>query len=319
MIKDLILHFIEFLGHELKDILRKLKDRWLIIALPYIWLNLFFLLPFLIIFKISFSQNKIGIPPFEDILEWGPGLLLKIKLNFASYFTVIADKFYIHGLLCSLKIAAFSTIGCLIIGYMLAYSISRVKESKRLPLLLLIALPFWTSFLIRVYAWMGMLSSKGLVNSLLLKLGLINCPLHLLDNDWSACLGIVYCYLPFMVFPIYASLSKIGTDYIEAAYDLGCPPWKAFWNITVPLSKQGIIAGAILVFLPAMGEFVIPEILGGPETITIGRILWWEFFNNRNWPLASAIAVLIVLLFVIPIMFIKKRQLEKLEGPNLYE
>lgn len=313
MIKQLIEHFFETIFHEVKDFFQKLKDKWLIIGLPYAWLILFFLLPFLIIFKISFSQLKVGVPPFENILEWSPELLLKIKLNLQSYYTVIVDKFYIHGLLCSLKIALFSTFGCLLIGYMLAYAISKVKESYRMAFLLMIALPFWTSFLVRVYAWMAMLSSKGLINSLLIKIGLINQPLQLLDNDWSACLGIVYCYLPFMVFPIYASLSKIDDDYIEAAYDLGCTPWYAFWNITVPLSKQGIIAGAVLVFLPAIGEFVIPEILGGPETITIGRILWWEFFNNRNWPLASAIAVLIVLIFVIPIMMLKKRQLEKLE------
>ena len=213
----------------------------------------------------------------------------------------------------SLRIALFSTVGCLIIGYMIAYSISRVKTSWRMPLLLMIALPFWTSFLIRVYAWMAMLSSKGLINNILLKLHIINNPLQLLDNDAAVCLGIIYCYLPFMVFPIYASLIKINDDFIEAAHDLGCPPWRAFWSITVPLSKQGIIAGIILVFLPSIGEFVIPEILGGPETVTIGRVLWWEFFNNRNWPLASAVAVLMVLLFVVPIMILRNRQLDATE------
>jgi putrescine transport system permease protein len=319
MIRQIIAHFIEFIWFEIKDIAYKLKDKWLIIALPYAWLTLFFLLPFLIIFKISFSQLQVGIPPFRDILEWTPDLLLKIRLHFESYYTVISDPFYVHGLWCSLKIAMFSTLGCLIIGYTIAYAIAKSKESWRMPLLLLIALPFWTSFLIRVYAWMAMLSSKGLVNACLLKIGIISAPLQLLDNDAAVCLGIIYCYLPFMVFPIYASLSKMNDDFIEAAYDLGCPPWRAFWSITVPLSKQGIIAGIILVFLPAIGEFVIPEILGGPETITIGRVLWWEFFNNRNWPLAGAVAVLMVLLFVIPIMILKKRQLEEIERSSRYE
>lgn len=313
MIAQLLENFIDFLLSELRYISRRLRDKWLIIFIPYAWLALFFLFPFLIIFKISFSELQIGIPPFQDIVEWTPDLLLKIRLHFQSYWTVFTDNFYLHAILSSLKIALFSTIGCLIIGYMIAYSISRVKASWRMALLLMIALPFWTSFLIRAYAWMAMLSREGLVNSILLKLGLINTPLQLLDNDAAVCLGIIYCYLPFMVFPIYASLIKINNDFIEAAHDLGCSPWRAFWSITVPLSKQGIIAGIILVFLPSIGEFVIPEILGGPETVTIGRVLWWEFFNNRNWPLASAVAVLMVFLFVVPIMILKNRQLEDTE------
>jgi putrescine transport system permease protein len=313
MILQILEHFWEFFWGELCDIGRKLRDKWLVISIPYAWLVLFFLFPFFIIFKISFSELQVGIPPFKNIVEWTPDLLLKIRLHFESYWTVFTDNFYIHAVFSSLRIALFSTLGCLIIGYMIAYGISRVKASWRMPLLLMVALPFWTSFLIRVYAWMAMLSSKGLINSILLKLHLINTPLQLLDNDAAVCLGIIYCYLPFMVFPIYASLIKINDDFIEAAHDLGCPPWRAFWSITVPLSKQGIIAGIILVFLPSIGEFVIPEILGGPETVTIGRVLWWEFFNNRNWPLASAVAVLMVLLFVVPIMILRNRQLEATE------
>lgn len=313
MILKILEHFFEFLWSELCEVCRKLRDKWLIIFTPYTWLILFFLFPFLIIFKISFSEMQVGIPPYRDIFEWGPDLLLKIRLHFASYWTIFTDDFYLHAAFSSLRIALFSTIGCLIIGYTLAYALSRAKSSWRMPLLLLIALPFWTSFLVRVYAWMAMLSNKGLINSVLLKIGLIAEPLKLLDNDAAVCLGIIYCYLPFMVFPIYASLIKINDDFIEAAHDLGCTPWRAFWNITVPLSKQGIIAGLILVFLPAIGEFVIPEILGAPETVTIGRVIWWEFFNNRNWPLASGIAVLLVLLFVIPIMILKNRQLEATE------
>ena len=313
MILQILEQFFEFFWGELCYIGRNLRDKWLVISIPYLWLALFFLFPFFIIFKISFSELQVGIPPFKNIVEWTPDLLLKIRLNFESYCTVFTDNFYIHAVFSSLKIALFSTVGCLIIGYMIAYSISRIKTSWRMPLLLMIALPFWTSFLIRVYAWMAMLSSKGLVNSILLKLHIISSPLQLLDNDAAVCLGIIYCYLPFMVFPIYASLIKINDDFIEAAHDLGCPPWRAFWSITVPLSKQGIIAGIILVFLPSIGEFVIPEILGGPETVTIGRVLWWEFFNNRNWPLASAVAVLMVLLFVVPIMILRNRQLDATE------
>jgi len=313
MILQILEQFFEFFWGELCYIGRNLRDKWLVISIPYLWLALFFLFPFLIIFKISFSELQVGIPPFQNIVEWTPDLLLKIRLHFESYWTVFTDNFYIHAVFSSLRIALFSTVGCLIIGYMIAYSISRVKTSWRMPLLLMIALPFWTSFLIRVYAWMAMLSSKGLVNSILLKLHIISSPLQLLDNDAAVCLGIIYCYLPFMVFPIYASLIKINDDFIEAAHDLGCPPWRAFWSITVPLSKQGIIAGIILVFLPSIGEFVIPEILGGPETVTIGRVLWWEFFNNRNWPLASAVAVLMVLLFVVPIMILRNRQLDATE------
>ncbi len=317
MIFGIVLNFLDFCLSELRYIGRKLRDKWLIIFIPYAWVSLFFLFPFLIIFKISFSELQVGIPPFRNIVEWTPDLLLKIRLHFESYWTVFTDNFYLHAILSSLRIALFSTIGCLIMGYMIAYSISRVKTSWRMPLLLMIALPFWTSFLIRVYAWMAMLSNKGLINSILLKLNIIATPLQLLDNDAAVCLGIIYCYLPFMVFPIYASLIKINNDFIEAAHDLGCSPWRAFWSITVPLSKQGIIAGIILVFLPSIGEFVIPEILGGPETVTIGRVLWWEFFNNRNWPLASAVAVLMVFLFVVPIMILKNRQLEATEKAAL--
>jgi len=317
MMMKVLADCLGFLWDEICDICRRLRDEWLVIYLPYVWLALFFLLPFFIIFKISFSEMQIGIPPFHDIFEWEPNLLLKIRLHFASYRTVFTDDFYIHAAFSSLRIALFSTLGCLIIGYTIAYSISRAKVSWRMPLLLMVALPFWTSFLIRVYAWMAMLSNQGLVNNILLKLHLINSSLQLLDNDVAVCLGIIYCYLPFMVFPIYASLIKINDDFIEAAHDLGCPPWRAFWQITVPLSKQGIIAGVILVFLPSIGEFVIPEILGGPETVTIGRVLWWEFFNNRNWPLASAIAVLMVLLLVIPIMILKNRQSEASEKATL--
>lgn len=313
MILKILEHFFEFLWNELCDVCRNLRDKWLIIFLPYTWLILFFLFPFFIIFKISFSEIQIGVPPYCDIFEFSHDLLLKIRLHFASYWTIFTDDFYVHAAFSSLKIALFSTIGCLIIGYTIAYALSRVKSSWRMPLLLMIALPFWTSFLVRVYAWTAMLSNKGLINSVFLKLRLITEPMQLLDNDGAVCLGIIYCYLPFMVFPIYASLIKINDDFIEAAYDLGCTPWRAFWHITIPLSKQGVVAGLVLVFLPSIGEFVIPEILGGPETVTIGRVIWWEFFNNRNWPLASAIAVLLVLLFVIPIMILKNRQLEATE------
>jgi putrescine transport system permease protein len=291
--------------------LEKLKEqeRWLIILPPYFWLVIFFFVPFLLILKISFSEATIAIPPFVPIFEWTQDHILHIHFNFKHYMTLWQDSFYLDAFGSSLIIAGFSTSCCLALGYMMAYGISRVQSTWRTVLLLLVVLPFWTSFLIRVYAWMNLLSSQGLINAFLLKMGLIHTPLMLLDNSAAVCVGIIYCYLPFMILPIYAALDKIDSSYIEAAYDLGCSPWRAFWRVTVPLSMPGIVAGSILVFIPAIGEFVIPEILGGPDTIMIGRVLWWEFFNNRDWPLACALAVAMVVLFVAPIMIFQRQQL----------
>ncbi len=291
----------------------KNSQRKLVVFLPYLWLFLFFLIPFFLILKISFSSSLIGMPPFSSIFEWVGDNLLQIRFNFQNYLSLIQDSFYREAFTSSLKIAGSSTLCCLILGYMMAYGISRANPKWRTVLLLLVVLPFWTSFLIRVYAWMTLLSTQGLINSLLMKIGLINFPLQLLNNSYAVCIGIVYCYLPFMVLPVYTTLEKLDPVYVEAAFDLGCTPWRTFWKVTVSLSKPGIIAGCILVFIPAIGEFVIPEILGGPDTIMIGRALWWEFFNNRDWPLACALAVAMVLLFVAPIMFFQRQQALALE------
>jgi len=300
---------------KLQTLYRKTKQaqHWTVVLAPYAWLFLFFLVPFILIAKISFSSAQIGIPPFSSIFEWSDHHLLQLRFNFTNYVVLLQDSFYGEAFASSLKIAGSSTFFCLILGYMMAYGISRAGEKWRIILLLLVVLPFWTSFLIRVYAWMSLLSTQGFINALLLKCGLISAPLQLLDNSFAVCIGIVYCYLPFMILPIYSTLEKMDQVYIEAAFDLGCTPWRAFWKITVPLSKPGIIAGCVLVFIPAIGEFVIPEILGGPDTLMIGRALWWEFFNNRDWPLACALAVAIVLIFVAPIMYFQRKQIQALE------
>ncbi|MCX7338674.1 MAG: ABC transporter permease subunit [Alphaproteobacteria bacterium] len=280
-----------------------------VIVLPYVWLFLFFFIPFLLIFKISFSQVIVSMPPFGPVVEWLGDQVLHVHLNLKNYSVLFTDPFYGAAFVSSVGIASASTVCCLILGYMMAYGISRANERLRPILLLFVVLPFWTSFLIRVYAWLSLLSSQGIVNSLLMWLGVIDQPLVLLDNSYAVCAGIVYCYLPFMILPIYAALEKIDSSYIEAAFDLGCTPWRAFWSITVPLSKKGVLAGCVLVFIPTIGEFVIPEILGGPDTVTIGRVLWWEFFNNRDWPLACALAVTMVLLFIAPIMAFQRHRL----------
>lgn len=287
----------------------------IVLWLPYMWLSLFFLVPFLLIFKISFSKAMIGMPPFEAVFEWLQGHMLHINLNFSNYQALFQEHFYVSTFVSSLWTAGSSTLICLALGYMMAYGIARSSPRLRMFYLLLVVLPFWTSFLIRVYAWMSLLSAKGIINTTLLYVGLISEPLLLLDNRYAVCVGIVYCYLPFMVLPIYSALEKIDKTLIEAAFDLGSTPWRTFWRITVPLTLPGIAAGCILVFVPAVGEFVIPELLGGPDTLMIGRVLWWEFFNNRNWPQACALAVLMVFIFVLPIMFFQRQQ-QKIELTN---
>ncbi len=257
---------------------------------------------------------QITVPPLQQIISIPKDYIVNISLNFASYVNILQDSFYIRALLSSLKIAMFSSLGSLVIGYGLAYSISRMRVSLQPFLLLLIALPFWTSFLIRIYAWMAMLSTHGLINKILLSLGIIYQPLMMLDNDIAVCIGITYCYLPFVVFPIYAVLNKIPQDYLDAAANLGAKPVQVFLGITLPLSLQGILAGFLLVFVPAIGEVIIPEILGAPDTITIGRVIWWEFFNNRQWPTACAVAVLMAILFVGPVILMRKREIHALES-----
>lgn len=290
------------------------RNRYVVAMIPYSWLILFSLIPFLFVLKVSFSQTILAIPPYQPLLTLANEGILTLNLNLGNYSRMITDSFYASGFIASVMIALVSTIFCLIFGYLIAYGITRASPKWRMILLLLIILPFWTSFLVRIYAWIGILSKDGLLNNLLLYLGLISEPQQFLYNNFAVTIGIVYCYLPFMVLPIYSTLEKLDDVYIEAAYDLGCRPWQAFWRITVPLSRAGILSGCALVFIPALGEFVIPELLGAPDNLMIGRIIWLEFFNNRDWPIASTVAVVMLILFVVPIMVMQRRQLDRQEG-----
>jgi putrescine transport system permease protein len=293
--------------------------RWLpgtragVIAAPYLWLLLFFAVPFVIILMISFARTQVGSPPYTWLLEYVDGAF-SLKLNLGSYAALVNDNQYILAYLSSIKIAVISTLLTLLIGYPMAYVISRMSPAARNVAMMLVVLPSWTSFLIRVYAWIGILDRNGLLNQLLLKLGLIDAPLQILYTPTAAYIGIVYCYLPFMVLPLYANLVKLDNRLLEAAYDLGAKPWQAFVRITLPLSRTGIIAGCMLVMIPAVGEFVIPEMLGGPDTLMIGRVLWGEFFNNRDWPTASAVAIVMLALLLVPILLFNRMQQRELEG-----
>jgi putrescine transport system permease protein len=290
--------------------------RGTVIGVPYLWLLLFFLLPFLIVLKISFAEFRLGLPPYTPLFEWLEGSYLQIRLALGNYLFLGQDPLYITAYLSSLKVAAISTLIALVIGYPMAYAIARASPSWRAVFLLLVILPFWTSFLIRVYAWIGILKNNGLINTALMSLGLIDDPLPLLNTEFSLYVGIVYSYLPFMVLPLYATLEKMDVSLIEAAADLGCRPLRVFLTVTLPLSMPGIVAGSMLVFIPAVGEFVIPDLLGGADTLMIGKVLWSEFFNNRDWPVASAVAIAMLVLLVIPIVIFQhyqQRQSERAE------
>ncbi len=290
--------------------------RFLLIALPFAWLAVFFLLPFLIVLKLSFSESALAQPPYLPIVEWveeAGELYLAIRLRVQNYLTLLSDGLYLAAFASSLRIAATATVLALLVGFPIALGMARCRPQVRPFLLLAVMLPFWTSFLIRVYAWMGILRNDGLLNALLLWLGLIDRPLVILNTEAAVLIGIVYSYLPFMILPIFANLDKHDPSLLEAAVDLGCRPWKAFWRITVPLARPGILAGCFLVFIPAVGEFVIPDLLGGADTLMIGRTLWLEFFTNRDWPLASAVAILMLLVLVVPIVLFQRQQaLERL-------
>lgn len=287
--------------------MQMVHGRKLVIALPYLWLILLFMLPFLIVFKISFAEMARAIPPYTDLITWADDQL-SVALNFANYFQLTDDPLYAEAYLQSLQIAAVSTLCCLAIGYPLAWAVAHSKASTRNILLLLVILPSWTSFLIRVYAWMGILKNNGVLNNVLLWLGIIDQPLTILHTNLAVYIGVVYAYLPFMVLPIYTALTRIDYSLVEASLDLGARPLKTFFSVIVPLTKGGIIAGSMLVFIPAVGEFVIPELLGGPDSIMIGRVLWQEFFNNRDWPVASSVAIVMLLLLIVPIMWFHKYQ-----------
>ena len=291
-----------------------------VIGIPYGWLLLFFLFPFLIVMKISVSEMETV--NFKDIFTFSDGVLA-LTLKFTNYVFITQDDLYFKTYLSSLKYAAVTTAFCLAIGYPFAYFMARAKPTAQPALLMLVMLPFWTSFLLRVYAWKGLLSENGwahdaLVGSgldqVLASLGLISAPGQLMNTPFSLVLGMTYTYLPFMILPLYSNLSKMDLRLLEAAADLGATPFVAFWKITVPLSKAGIIAGSMLVFIPCVGEFVIPELLGGPQTLMIGRVLWDEFFSNNDWPMASSVAVVMVLLIIVPLAIFNKYQAEAIEA-----
>ena len=285
--------------------------RLAVIGIPYLWFILLAAIPLLIVLKISLSEMQLTT--ISDMIDWSNGWP-KLTLNFASYQFLATDSLYIKTYLSSIEYALITTLLCLAIGYPFAYYMARSPKHMQPTLLMLIMLPFWTSFLLRIYAWKTLLVSNGVINNILISLHIINTPIAMMNNSFSLLLGMVYSYLPFMILPLYANLSKMDIRYLEAAADLGTSPFKAFWLITVPLSKTGIIAGSMLVFIPAVGEYVIPELLGGSSTLMIGRVLWDEFFSNNDWPMASAVAVVMMLLILVPMGVYNKAQAEQLEG-----
>ncbi|SFR01684.1 ABC transporter permease subunit [Poseidonocella sedimentorum] len=292
----------------------------LVIAIPYLWLLALFLVPFLIVLKISLSDSVLAIPPYAPKLDlsegWGGLMRFVSELDFENFAFLASDNLYWKAYLSSLRIAVIATFLTLLVGYPIAYAMARAPEEWRPTLLMLVILPFWTSFLIRVYSWMGILSSEGYLNQLLLKLGLISEPLTILNTNIAVFIGIVYTYLPFMILPIYAALEKLDGSLLEAAEDLGCSRTSAFWLVTLPLSRSGIIAGCFLVFIPSIGEFVIPSLLGGSDTLMIGKVLWEEFFSNRDWPVASAVAVILLLILIIPIILFQRNEQRQREADS---
>lgn len=288
------------------------RGRHLVIAFPYAWMVMFFLIPFAIILKISLAETQVAIPPYTALVEYAEEKLTFV-MNLGNYLYLLEDEMYLDSYLQSLQVATISTLLCLVIGYPIAWSIVHSSPAMRNVLLMLVVLPSWTSFLIRVYAWIGILKNNGLLNNFLIYLGVINEPLPLLHTDLAVYIGIVYAYLPFMILPLYTALMRVDYSLIEAASDLGAKPWKTFLTVLLPLTKSGIVAGSMLVFIPAVGEFVIPELLGGPDSLLIGRVLWQEFFNNRDWPVASAVAVVMLTLLMIPIIWFYRYQRREME------
>jgi len=289
----------------------------LVILVPYVWLTAFFLVPALIVLKISFSQTVIAQPPYLPVFDmaagWEGAKVFFNALSFENYRLLWSDNLYVGAYLRSVRFAAIATVLLLAIGYPIAYAMARAPQSARNVLLLLMILPFWTAFLIRIYAWINILQRDGLLNQTLMGLGLTDAPIGWLASDTALFLGLVYSYLPFMVLPLYASLERMDLTLHEAAADLGCPPWKSFWLITVPLSRPGIVAGVLLCFIPMVGEFVIPDLLGSSASLMIGQTLWMEFFANRDWPLAAAVAIVMLVLLLIPIAIYQHLQTRSLE------
>ncbi|MFN3686679.1 ABC transporter permease subunit [Salinarimonas sp.] len=296
---------------------RKRLGRLLVIGVPYLWLGIFFLLPMAIVFRISLSEPRLAQPPYTPTFDLGAGwdglVDFFSQLSFDNFVFLTTDDLYVSAVLSSLRIATTATLILLLIGYPLAYAMARAPQSWRPILVALVILPFWTSFLIRVYAWIGILRTEGLLNLFLMSIGITDQPLVILNTELGVQIGIVYTYLPFMVLPLYATLERMDDSLIEAAQDLGSTPFKAFWTITVPLSAPGIIAGCLLCFIPAVGEFVVPDLLGGSDTLMIGRVLWSEFFSNRDWTLASAVAIVMLILLVGPIVLFREIEARRAE------
>lgn len=284
-----------------------LHGRGLVIAVPVLWLLIFFLVPFLVVAKISVSEAMIARPPYAPFFDWD-GWRLNIILNAENFRYLWTDRLYINAYFFSIQVAFISAVIALLIGYPMAYFIARSPEPRRTFLLMMVILPFWTSFLLRVYAWQGFLRSNGVINNMLISLGIIDTPIQMLQTNFAVYLGIVYTYLPFMILPLYANLVKLEESLLEASADLGARPMATFFCVTLPLSLPGIVGGFMLVFIPAIGEFVIPELLGGPDTLMIGRVLWNEFFSNRDWPVASAVAIAMLVAVVVPIMILRSIQ-----------
>ena len=291
--------------------------RLFLIAVPYLWLLALFFVPFLIVLKISLSDTALAIPPYVPTLDFSEGWegikTFFSALDFENFTWLTQDDLYWKAYLSSLQIALISTLLTLLVGYPIAYGMAMAPDEWRPTLMMLVILPFWTSFLIRVYSWMGILSNEGFLNQFLLWTGVISEPLTILNTNIAVYIGIVYTYLPFMILPIYAALEKLDGSLLEAAEDLGCSRLTAFWLVTIPLSKSGIIAGSFLVFIPALGEFVIPSLLGGSGTLMIGKVLWEEFFSNRDWPVASAVAVVLLLILIIPIILFQRNEQKERE------
>ncbi|WP_347313594.1 ABC transporter permease subunit [Defluviimonas sp. SAOS-178_SWC] len=292
--------------------------RFFLIATPYLWLLVFFLIPFVIVLKIALSDYAISIPPYTPTLDLSAGwegiTRFFSELDFENFTFLASDALYWKAYLSSLKIAAISTFITLLVGYPIAYGMAQASDEWRPTLMMLVILPFWTSFLIRIYSWIGILSGEGFLNQVLMWTGIIDAPLTILNTNVAVYIGIVYAYLPFMILPIYASLEKLDGSLIEAAEDLGCSKASAFWLVTFPLSRPGVIAGCFLVFIPALGEFVIPSILGGNETLMIGKTLYDEFFANRDWPVASAVAVVLLLILIVPIILFQRNEQKQREA-----
>ena len=293
------------------------KPKWFsgrtaVIGVPYFWLALCSLVPFLIVMKISFAEMEIS-DPLGTLFTYVDGVI-DIKVKLTNYLFLAQDDLYIITYLNSIKFAAITTVLCLLVGYPFAYFMARASSSARATLMMMVMLPFWTSFLLRIYAWKGMLSNNGVINNFLMSIGAIDAPLHMMNTPFSLLIGMVYSYLPFMILPLFTNLSKMDVRFIEAAADLGSTPWNTFWRVTVPLSKSGLIAGSMLVFIPGVGEFVIPDLLGGPGTPMIGHVMWDEFFSNNDWPMASAVTVVVILLILVPMVILNKYQSEEEQG-----